>query len=145
MPESSARHAVLSLGRMNAIRSIEPEDFSATVEAGCILSVVKDAVAAHGLFFPLMLGVQGAVWLFREGMVEGQAKRGMHLRTDVSVPLSRLSDFVREAETPVLRELPEAFYISYGHVGDGNMHLNVHPPAGMAIDERLPPIVAAKM
>lgn len=68
------------------------------------------------------------LWLFREGMNEGQAKRGPHLRTDVSVPLSRLADFVRDAEAAVYAGLPDCVCVSYGHVGDGNVHLNVLPP-----------------
>ena len=38
------------------------------------------------------------LWQFREGMNEGQALRGKHLRTDISVPLSKLATFVAEAE-----------------------------------------------
>ena len=68
-----------------------------------------------------------ALWRIREGMNEGQGRRGRHLRTDVSVPLSRLAVFVAEAEAEVGRALPGAVCLSYGHVGDGNVHLNVLP------------------
>ncbi|TQS70853.1 FAD-binding oxidoreductase [Rhodobacteraceae bacterium] len=67
------------------------------------------------------------LWLIREGMNEGQAKRGKHLRTDVSVALSALPAFVAEAEAAVMAALPNALCVSYGHVGDGNVHLNVLP------------------
>ena len=80
------------------------------------------------------------LWLFREGMNEGQAKRGPHLRTDVSVPLSRLADFVRDAEAAVIAALPDCTCVSYGHVGDGNVHLNVLPPGDLPraeIDARI--------
>jgi FAD/FMN-containing dehydrogenase len=75
------------------------------------------------------------LWLFREGMNEGQAKRGPHLRTDVSVPLSKLADFVLEAEEAVMSALPDCLCVSYGHVGDGNVHLNVLPPAGYSREQ----------
>lgn len=68
-----------------------------------------------------------SIWLVREGMNEGQARRGKHLRTDLSVPLSRLADFVTEAENSIADSLPGAICVSYGHVGDGNVHLNVLP------------------
>lgn len=84
------------------------------------------------------------LWLFREGMNEGQAKRGPHLRTDISVQLSRLSDFVREAETAVRTAAPDCICVSYGHVGDGNVHLNVLPPAGLSAAERSHRIHVAK-
>ena len=69
---------------------------------------------------------------FREGINEGQATRGPRLRTDVSVPLSRLSDFVRDAEQAVAAAVPDGVCVSYGHVGDGNVHLNVLPPGGLS-------------
>jgi FAD/FMN-containing dehydrogenase len=70
------------------------------------------------------------LWAIREGMNLGQAQRGRHLRTDVSVPLSRLADFVAEAEAAVTAQMPGCICVSYGHVGDGNVHLNVLPDFG---------------
>lgn len=67
------------------------------------------------------------LWAIREGMNLGQAQRGRHLRTDVSVPLSRLADFVAEAEAAITARMPGCVCVSYGHVGDGNVHLNVLP------------------
>ncbi|NMN71494.1 FAD-binding oxidoreductase [Rhizobium sp. 57MFTsu3.2] len=84
------------------------------------------------------------LWSFREGMVEGQVKRGRHLRTDVSVPLSDLADFVDKAEKQLKEALPDCMAISYGHVGDGNVHLNVLPPAGCSDEKRTSSISAAK-
>ncbi len=40
--------------------------------------------------------------------------------------------------------MPDCTNVSYGHVGDGNVHLNVLPPAGLSPQERLDRIVAAK-
>jgi FAD/FMN-containing dehydrogenase len=45
---------------MNRIRKIDPDDFSAVVDAGCILSELKDKLASDGIFFPLALGAQGS-------------------------------------------------------------------------------------
>ncbi len=84
------------------------------------------------------------LWLIREGMNEGQAKRGSHMRSDVSVPLSGLAAFVAEAEAALAAALPDCISISYGHVGDGNVHLNVLPPSHMQGDARLEAIYAAK-
>lgn len=84
------------------------------------------------------------LWLFREGMNEGQAKRGAHLRTDVSVPLSRLPEFVEKAEAAISAQLPDCLCVSYGHVGDGNVHLNVLPPSGLSREEVAERIYAAK-
>lgn len=71
------------------------------------------------------------LWMFREAMNEGQALRGKHLRTDISVPLSKLASFVLEAEAELAKILPDCLAVSYGHVGDGNVHLNVIPESGI--------------
>lgn len=84
------------------------------------------------------------LWLIREGMNEGQAKRGSHMRSDISVALSQLAPFVADAEEAILRALPDCVSVSYGHVGDGNVHLNVLPPQGLTSDERASRIYKAK-
>jgi FAD/FMN-containing dehydrogenase len=59
LARDATAHVVLSLGRMNRIRAIEPDDYSAVVEAGCILQTVKEAAAEHDLFLPVSIGAQG--------------------------------------------------------------------------------------
>jgi FAD/FMN-containing dehydrogenase len=79
------------------------------------------------------------LWLYREVMVETQGRGGRYLRTDVSVPISRLADFVAESLRQLAEAVPDAQPVTYGHVGDGNIHLNVVPPPGLDADctERL--------
>src|SRR5690606_12827317 len=55
------------------------------------------------------------LWRIREAMLEGQQRRGEHLRSDISVPISQLSDFHDQAEAMVRKFAPEASVIAYGH------------------------------
>jgi FAD/FMN-containing dehydrogenase len=71
-------------------------------------------------------------WRIREGMIEAQARQGRHLRTDVSVPISSITAFLAEAHAQLLRAEPDSLPLAYGHLGDGNIHFNVLPPAGLA-------------
>ncbi|KUF11842.1 FAD-binding oxidoreductase [Pseudoponticoccus marisrubri] len=71
------------------------------------------------------------LWLLREAMVEAQAARGPHLRTDFSVPLSRVAQLVAALEQVVAEHLPGWTSLAYGHMGDGNVHFNVLPPEGL--------------
>ncbi len=105
--------------------------------------VMEDGLVVDGVIAASQAQARN-LWLFREGMNEGQAKRGSHLRTDVSVPLSRLADFVRDAEQGVSDALPDCISVSYGHVGDGNVHLNVLPPPGLSPEEAATRIYSAK-
>ena len=74
------------------------------------------------------------LWLLREVMVDAQGRGKRYLRTDVSVPISRLAAFVTDALAALRSRHPEALPVTYGHVGDGNLHLNIVPPEDFAPD-----------
>ena len=59
-PDASGNAVVLSLRRMDAVRSIDPESREAVCEAGVILQNLHDASAKHRLRFPLTLGGKGS-------------------------------------------------------------------------------------
>ena len=67
-------------------------------------------------------------WSIREGLVEGQARRGYHVRTDLSVTLSKVSALVKNCRRAVETNFPHWITQAYGHAGDGNIHFNVLPP-----------------
>ena len=60
VPDRSGRLAVLSLGRLNRIRALDPLNDTITVEAGCVLETVQQAAAEVNRLFPLALGAQGS-------------------------------------------------------------------------------------
>jgi FAD/FMN-containing dehydrogenase len=76
------------------------------------------------------------LWLYREAMVEAQSRTGAYYRTDVSVPLPAIPAFLEAALDALAKSLPEGRPIAYGHVGDGNIHLNVVPPPDWSQDQR---------
>ena len=76
-----------------------------------------------------------AFWRWREEVVEAQHRRGRHLRTDISVPIAALADFMAAADAAMAAIAPTVRAIAYGHVGDGNIHYNVLPPAGLPLPE----------
>ncbi|MBP6599366.1 MAG: FAD-binding oxidoreductase [Giesbergeria sp.] len=59
-PDGSGREVVLNLGRMNAVRAIDKDNLTLTVEAGCILQNVQTAADQAGLLFPLSLAAEGS-------------------------------------------------------------------------------------
>nr|WP_163503483.1 FAD-binding oxidoreductase [Halomonas socia] len=72
------------------------------------------------------------LWQFRESMLEGQRRRGEHLRTDIAVPISAIPAFVERASAAIMAASPTCEIIAYGHVGDGNLHFNILPPTTLA-------------
>ena len=59
-PDASGTQLVLSLARMNKVRTIDTDNFTMTVEAGCVLQAVQEAAQAQGLLFPLSLAAEGS-------------------------------------------------------------------------------------
>jgi FAD/FMN-containing dehydrogenase len=59
-PDESGRQLLLSLRRLNRIRSIDADNFSLTAEAGCVLASVQQAADAVERLFPLSLGSEGS-------------------------------------------------------------------------------------
>ncbi|MFO1393652.1 MAG: FAD-binding oxidoreductase [Steroidobacteraceae bacterium] len=71
-----------------------------------------------------------ALWRLRESVPEAQRAEGASIKHDVSVPIAALPDFVAAASAAVLAIVPGGRMVSYGHVGDGNLHFNVTEPRG---------------
>ena len=59
-PDESGREIVLSLGRMRAIRAVDPANATMTAEAGVTLAEVQQGAADAGLLFPLSLASEGS-------------------------------------------------------------------------------------
>ncbi len=59
-PDDSGQQLVLSLTRLNAVRALDADNLTLTVEAGCILQNVQAAAAQAGFLFPLSLAAEGS-------------------------------------------------------------------------------------
>ncbi|WP_439477340.1 FAD-binding oxidoreductase [Brevundimonas sp.] len=73
---------------------------------------------------------RAAFWKVREEQSGAQKPEGGGWKHDVSVPLSRIADFLEEATAAVERFHPGARVSAFGHVGDGNLHYDVLCPPG---------------
>src|SRR5574343_157217 len=60
VPDDSGSQIVLSLTRMNAVRAIDPDNLTMTVEAGCVLQNLQEAAEKAGFLFPLSLAAEGS-------------------------------------------------------------------------------------
>ena len=60
IPDESGEQLILSLSRLDRIRSIDPDDFSMVAEAGCILATLQERARAVDRYFPLSLSAEGS-------------------------------------------------------------------------------------
>lgn len=71
------------------------------------------------------VAAQQRLWQVRESLAEVLGVYGPPLKFDVSLPLSSIDEFAREAVDLVESQAPEALPVLFGHIGEGNLHLNV--------------------
>jgi FAD/FMN-containing dehydrogenase len=71
-----------------------------------------------------------ALWHLREAIPLAQSAEGLNIKHDIGVPLSALADFVAAADAALEAVAPGARHITFGHLGDGNLHYNLQAPPG---------------
>jgi len=75
-----------------------------------------------------------AFWKLREFISEAQAHEGPNIKHDVSIPISRIAEFIAATDAELLYAFPGIRMVTFGHLGDGNLHYNVSPPEGAAAE-----------
>ncbi len=75
-----------------------------------------------------------ALWALREGIPEAHARRGGNVKHDISLPVSRIAEFVESTDAELRRRFDWIEPIVFGHLGDGNLHYNMGTVAGTPIE-----------
>jgi FAD/FMN-containing dehydrogenase len=90
---------------------------------------LADALATVQMCSEPAVGVDPAtqqrLWRVRESLAEVLGVYGPPLKFDVSLPLSAIASFARAADVMLHRRHPDAVAVLFGHIGEGNLHLNV--------------------
>ena len=84
--------------------------------------MVTDAVVASSA------AQAASLWKLRESISEAQKREGASIKHDISVPVAAIPDFLAKAVPAVLAIVPGARPVSFGHLGDGNLHFNFNSP-----------------
>lgn len=127
------RHA----GRCNPLSTASP--WYVLVEladpvSGSLMALLEEALS-RGTASDAAVAQSGVqrdeMWSLRELISESQKFEGGSIKHDISVPVSMLPQFLTEADAAVTRFMPGTRFVSFGHLGDGNIHYNVSQPIGM--------------
>ena len=98
--------------------------FEGLMETALDKDWVTDVVVAESL-----AQAQG-LWQIRESIPLAQATEGLNIKHDISIPVSRIPQFVAETDALLQSKIPGIRLVNFGHLGDGNLHYNVQAPAG---------------
>ena len=69
------------------------------------------------------------LWALRESISEAQKIEGLSIKHDISVPISRIGEFVERTDAALQEAFPGIRIVAFGHVGDGNLHYTQSKPA----------------
>jgi len=97
-----------------------------------VLGDVLEAGLASDAAIAANVAQSKALWHLRESIPLAEAELGKAIKHDVSLPISRIADFVRTTNAALQASFPGVGHVIFGHLGDGNLHYNVTPAPGQA-------------
>jgi FAD/FMN-containing dehydrogenase len=114
---------------------LQLSDHESEAHATALLQEIAATAIERGLAGDAALAQSRAqargLWALREFISEAQAAEGRNIKHDISVPISAIARFVAETDALLAGHLPGIRMVVFGHLGDGNLHYNVSPPAGV--------------
>ncbi|QPF86410.1 FAD-binding oxidoreductase [Bradyrhizobium genosp. L] len=112
------------LMELSSSRDDARDTLEAILTQGMENGIVDDAVIAANL------SQRQAFWKLRDEMSAAQKPEGGSIKHDISVPVAAVPAFIEEANAAVVKLIPGARPVPFGHLGDGNIHYNVSQPVG---------------
>jgi FAD/FMN-containing dehydrogenase len=121
--EASSHYVLLEV---EATEKLEPW-LESVFEKG----LVSDGLLAqHG-------GQAAELWTLREGISESLSATGLPHKNDISLPVASLEAFCDELESLLAARYPGFEICNFGHIGDGNLHVNIMKPEDLSKEEFL--------
>lgn len=74
---------------------------------------------------------RAAMWRLRESIPIAERLAGKMVKHDIGVPTSSVPHFIEAAQHQLRTRWPDSQVVCFGHLGDGNLHFNVQPPASV--------------
>ena len=103
----------------------DPSEALAATLAATLADTLDRVAACAEPSVGLDRATQLRLWQARESVAEVVGLFGPPVKFDVSLPLSAISAFARDSDRLIHRCAPDAIPVLFGHVGEGNLHLNV--------------------
>jgi FAD/FMN-containing dehydrogenase len=103
---------------------------SAVDPVPALAAAIEAHGGVHGTAVATEVGDRARLWRWREAHSEAGAAQGVVHKLDVTLPAGEMARFCADVVDRVEAARPGAVTLLFGHVGDGNVHVNVvGPPA----------------
>ncbi len=107
------------------VERTEPEALEKWIESLFERGLVTDGTLAQHA------GEAAAIWSLREGISESLSATGMPHKNDIALPIQDLEGFCAELDSVFSERYPGWEIAVFGHIGDGNLHVNIMKPDDM--------------
>jgi len=107
---------------------VEIEEGQADLDAW-LGEILERGIVADGTLASDPEGIR-RLWRFRENITESLSHRGLVYKNDLALPLRELPAFTQALEDSAAAWYPQCSVYIFGHIGDGNLHVNVLDAAG---------------
>lgn len=114
-------YVLVEVSGQGAPGSLDDPFAEALSEAMARLLVIDAVIATSG-------AQSKRFWKMREDLAEAQKVAGIGIKHDVSVPVSRVAEFIERGDRALAAAYPGIRHCAFGHVGDGNLHYNPMAP-----------------
>jgi FAD/FMN-containing dehydrogenase len=107
-------------------------------------SALTDAIAT-GVIIAQSERERAGLFRIRETIPDAELSEGGAVKHDISVPIALIPETIRAIETLIAEKFPDCRPNIFGHLGDGNLHVNIRPPGQslQSLDERKAAITSA--
>ncbi|MCK6426739.1 MAG: FAD-binding oxidoreductase [Burkholderiaceae bacterium] len=102
--------------------------FEGLLEAALERGLIDDAAVAGSV------AQSRAMWQLRETIPLAQSEEGLNIKHDIALPVSRVPAFVERCDAALEAAFAGVRRVTFGHLGDGNLHYNVQAPPGVPAD-----------
>ena len=121
------RHPQYALMEVSELRSEQEarDGLERLLGDGLEQGLVRDATVAQSL------AQSAAFWALRDHVSEAQQMECKNIKHDIAVPISSIAEFIRVTDAALAAAYPGVRHVTFGHLGDGNLHYNVAPPVGV--------------
>ena len=125
-PPFESRHPAYVLVEMSALE--QGRDLASGAE-----TLLVGAAESHAVLDALVASSEAqrqAFWALRENQSEAERIAGGAIKHDVTVPITAIAPTINKIRAALATASPHARLNIFGHIGDGNLHVNVLPPPG---------------
>jgi len=127
-PFTAAAYVLVELSAQNGTMEIDDlleAALNAGLDDGCIADVIIVQNDRE----------REALIRTREGIAEGELAEGGAVKHDIAVPIALIPETILAVEAAIAEKFPDCRLNVFGHIGDGNLHVNVRPPEGRTLND----------